>query len=71
MEPRPSAAIARSSLLRVRKFARTVFEDVIALRANVVVVNVLALLLIENVIQMFAEIAGSDVVMAASVDLYN
>ncbi|KVH92510.1 SET domain-containing protein [Cynara cardunculus var. scolymus] len=43
----------------VRKHAKIVLEDAIALKASVEVVNALALLLVENVIQTCAEIAGS------------
>jgi hypothetical protein len=42
----------------VPKFARTVFEAVIAQRVSVAAANARALLLIGNVILMFAEIAG-------------
>ena len=41
------------------RVARTVFEDVIVPKVNVVVVSVLALQQIENVIQMFVGIVGS------------
>ncbi|KAG7035187.1 Histone-lysine N-methyltransferase CLF, partial [Cucurbita argyrosperma subsp. argyrosperma] len=45
------------------RVARTVLEDVIVLKVNVVVVNVLALQPIENVIQTFVGTVGSAVVM--------
>jgi len=47
----------------VRKFVRTVFEVVIVQRVSVAAANARALLLIGNVILMFAETAGLGVVM--------
>lgn len=46
-----------------RKLAKIVFGDAIVRKTNVEVVSVHVLLLIENVIQMYADIAGSVVVM--------
>lgn len=54
-----SVGLAVKSTADVRKHAKIVLEDAIALKASVEVVNALALLLVENVIQTCAEIAGS------------